>query len=275
MEHESHHHHHPHKTGIRWLDVSMGVAAAVVSLVSLWLGLHSAHEMEKLVASNSYPYVELMRSNAAETIAPDATGRDRRVKYMLDNNGVGPARIEWVQFNFKGKPVRDLSELMQACGSPEPGSLRNVQNRGGIDAALIRPGASVEMFQWVEPETPNPAFDALHRQMKDISYSACYCSVFDECYLRDSSGNKKPEPVEQCTPPAAPFQPAGGAAYTCWSPVWLGVPVAESTRSAKEACSGQMPLSTIPMIMSSPAPAGPPSLLHRPFGPSRPMKPGV
>ena len=64
MEHESHHHHHPHGTGMRWLDVTLGVAATIVSLVSLWLGLHSAHSMEKLVASNSFPYVELMRSMA-------------------------------------------------------------------------------------------------------------------------------------------------------------------------------------------------------------------
>ena len=185
----------------------MGVAAAVVSLVSLWLALHSAHSMEKLVASNSYPYVELMRSNAMPATAPGATGHGRRVMYMLENNGVGPARIEWVQFMFKGKPMRDLSELMEACCSPEPGSLNNIQTRGGIAAALVRPGAAVEMFQWLEPATPNRSFDALHRQMKDISYSACYCSVFDECYIRHSSGNQKPEPVEQCTPPAVTFEP--------------------------------------------------------------------
>lgn len=208
MEHESHQHHHPHKTGVRWLDVSMAVAAAIVSLVSLWLGLHSAHEMEKLVASNSYPYVELMRSNASETVVAGAAERERRVKYMLENNGVGPARIEWVQFDFKGKPVRDLTELMEACCSGEEGSLRNINNRGGIAGALIRPGASVEMFHWDEPAAPNPSFDALYRQMNDISYSVCYCSVFDECYTRhSSSSHKKPESVEQCTPPAVPFAP--------------------------------------------------------------------
>jgi hypothetical protein len=48
LEHESHHRHHPHGTGVRWLDIILGVAATSVSLVSLWLGLHSAHSMEKL-----------------------------------------------------------------------------------------------------------------------------------------------------------------------------------------------------------------------------------
>lgn len=190
---------------MRWLDVSLGVAAAIVSLVSLWLALHSAHSMEKLVASNSYPYVELMRSNVTEPSGPGAAGR--RIKYMLDNNGVGPARIEWVQFNFKDKPVRDLTELIQACCSTESGNLRDVHTRGEIAAALVRPGASVEMFRWDEPSAPNSTFDALYRQMDDISYSVCYCSVFDECYVRADDDRDKPRAVDQCTPPAMTFRP--------------------------------------------------------------------
>jgi hypothetical protein len=58
-----------------------------------------------------------------------------------------------------------------------------------------------------EPKTRNPIFDALHKQMNDISYSACYCSVFDECYVTGSHGDKKPVPVEQCTPPKVSFRP--------------------------------------------------------------------
>jgi hypothetical protein len=37
------------------------------------------------------------------------------VVYQLDNNGVGPARVEWVEFRFKGKPVTDLTDLLDAC----------------------------------------------------------------------------------------------------------------------------------------------------------------
>lgn len=47
-------HHHPHGTAVRWLDISLSAAAAIVSLVSLWLGLHSAHSMEKLTVERNY-----------------------------------------------------------------------------------------------------------------------------------------------------------------------------------------------------------------------------
>jgi hypothetical protein len=215
LEHESHHHHHPRKTGVRWLDLGLGLSAGIVSLVSLWLGLHSAHSMEKLVAANSYPYVELMRSTSMEKQARDADGFNRRVKYMMENNGVGPARIEWVEFRFKGDPVHNLMELVQKCCTagalPGPGQLAGIDVRGGIAGALIRPGKEVHMFTWEEPKARNPIFDALHKQMKDISYSACYCSVFDECYVTGSNGDKKkPVSVEQCTPPKISFQPDFG-----------------------------------------------------------------
>jgi hypothetical protein len=54
---------------------------------------------------------------------------------------------------------------------------------------------------------PNPDFQALRRQMDDVEFSACYCSVFDECYVRTSEG-RKPEPVKHCTAPAVTFRPA-------------------------------------------------------------------
>ena len=206
MEHESHHHHHPHGTGFRWLDVSLAVAATIVSLVSLWLALHSAHSMEKLVAANSYPYLDLMRSTSTLPAAPGEQTR-AKVEYEMVNNGVGPARVEWVELRFRNKPVADLSALLDACCSGQEGDMNGFNVRGNVVNALIRSGGSLAMFSWTEPATSNPRFATLHRQMDQISYSACYCSVFDECYVRNSEDNKKPEPVEQCVAPAVPFRP--------------------------------------------------------------------
>lgn len=208
MEHESHPHHHPHGTGLRWLDVTLAVAAAIVSLVSLWLGLHSAHSMEKLVAANSYPYLDLMRSS--HSLNSDGSGLNRpKVEYEIVNNGVGPARIEWVELSYKGKPVANLRELGEACCDAKPGEFSGMNARGGVAASLIRPGGSLVMFSWPQPEAPNTKFAALHKEMNNIVYSACYCSVFDECYIRKDD-DQKPQAVEQCVAPAKPFRPSFG-----------------------------------------------------------------
>ena len=208
MEHENHPHHHPHGTGVRWLDIILGVAATVVSLVSLWLGLHSAHSMEKLVAANSYPYLELMRSTQTVTPMPGTDRPRAAVEYEMVNNGIGPARIEWVELKFKGQPVRNLKALLDACCTGwKNEDTMGMNLRDGIAGALIRAGSGVKMFTWAAPETPNPVFTALHRQMDYISYSACYCSVFDECYVQRDDTSKV-EPVKQCESPAITFQPS-------------------------------------------------------------------
>jgi hypothetical protein len=155
-----------------------------------------------------------MRSTSVEKPARTDDGFNPRVKYMMENNGVGPARIEWVEFKFKGEPVQNLMELVQKCCTagavPAPGQLAGIDVRGGIEGALIRPGKEVHMFTWEEPKSPNPIFDALHKQMNDISYSACYCSVFDECYVTGINNDKKPLPVEECKPPKVSFRPNFG-----------------------------------------------------------------
>ena len=103
--------------------------------------------------------------------------------------------------------MRNLTELLEKCCSVGPGEARNMNLRGGIAGSLIRPGAMVQMFDWPDTDSPNPTLAALHRQMDEVTWSACYCSVFDDCYVTDNGDDAKPRPVDQCTQPAVPFRP--------------------------------------------------------------------
>jgi hypothetical protein len=191
---------------MRWLDITLGVSATIVSLVSLWLGLHSAHSMEKLVAANSYPYLERMYSMSSKDPMPGTDRLRNVVEYQLVNNGVGPARVEWVEMRFKDKPVANLSDLLDACCAGMAQTFQGVNRRVNIEGTLIRPGTGVPLFTWTEQVAPNPAFEALHKQMGNVKWTTCYCSVFDECYIRGND-SLKPEPVKECKAPAKPFQP--------------------------------------------------------------------
>jgi hypothetical protein len=192
---------------MRWLDITLGVSATIVSLVSLWLGLHSAHSMEKLVAANSYPYLEKMYSMRSTEPMPGADRFRKVIEYDLVNNGVGPARVEWVEMRFKGKPVANLTDLLDACCAGIERKLTGMNRRGNVDGTLIRPGASVPLFTWTEQVEPDPAFDALHKQLGHVKWKTCYCSVFDECYIRGENDSLKPEPVKECKAPAKTFNP--------------------------------------------------------------------
>lgn len=207
MEHEHHAHHHPHGTGTRWLDVTLAVSATIVSLVSLGLAIHSGHSMEKLVAANSYPYLEQWRNMGSDKPMPGTDRTRMRVQYMFQNNGVGPARIDWVQLSFDGKPIADLDALLEACCHGTKHDSPSLNRRGNVVGTLVRPGDSVSLFDWVEPDKPNPVFAAMHEKMDRIGITYCYCSVFEECYVRMPKPGK-PDPVEQCKAPAVTFRPA-------------------------------------------------------------------
>lgn len=198
MEHEAHHgHHHPHSTGISWLDKSLGISAFLISLISLWLGIHSASSMDKLVAANSFPYLEPTRSNQMFENMPGLDRPRGTVEYEFVNNGVGPAMIEWVELSYKGKPVLNYDELMAACCSNVKQNLTGFNIRGSVVGTLVPANKSFKMTSWPEPIGENENWRQLHSQMNNIAVSVCYCSVFNECFIR-KPGMTRPEPVKQC-----------------------------------------------------------------------------
>jgi hypothetical protein len=194
-----HQHHHGHGTGMRWLDISLALSAFLVSIVSLYLGIHSAHTMEKLVASNSYPHIEMAAANK------DTKADKEVIWYTLSNTGLGPARLEWINVSVKGQPVHNLFELLEACCK----KYDKVLKVSGFTmfseiGKLIPKGEEIEVFRWPQPEQPNGAWQHWHDNLDDVTLEACYCSIFDECYIR-KHGAVRPIHVEACTVPPTAF----------------------------------------------------------------------
>lgn len=203
MEIETPHQHHGHGTGFRWLDISLALAAFVTSVVSLWLGLHSASSMEKLVAANSYPNLDTSFSNQASIAAADGS-RQNAVLIELKSTGVGPARIEWTSMRYKGVPVADVGDLLKACCSGlEKQTTLNMHMSSAI-GDLLPPGKTLRLIEWRQPSAPSPMFDKLHASLLDIQLDTCYCSVFEECFVRKHE-DVRPRSVKSCEVPKVPF----------------------------------------------------------------------
>lgn len=194
MEAEAPHTHHSAHTGHRWLDISLALSAFFVSLVSLWLAMHHGQTMEKLVASNSYPNIDVEFSNNI--------GFDQRGYVLaLQNTGIGPARIQSVTAQFQGKPVTGLQEMLLACcGLDVSPKQLTYFNSGDIRGALVPAGRRVELFRWPQPAADEPLrapFDRFGRHRAELELTVCYCSVFDECYVR-SDQQIEPLRVDAC-----------------------------------------------------------------------------
>lgn len=196
MEAEAPHTPHSH-TGHRWLDISLALSAFLISLISLWLAVHHGQTMEKLVASNSYPNIDVDLSNSISF-------EQRGYVLSLQNTGIGPARIRSVTAQFAGKPVTGLNDMLAACCGYDRALAQQAPlhrfNSDDIRGALIPAGRNVELFRWPRPAADSPleaVFDRFDQHRADLQVTVCYCSVFDECYLR-SSQRREPARVETC-----------------------------------------------------------------------------
>jgi hypothetical protein len=202
---EQAHEHRPHGTGFRWLDISLALSAFIVSLASLWLTVHNARTMERLVTANSYPNIDVQPGNRFDF--GDGQGLRPAVYLSLANTGIGPARLRTVEIGYGGHAALNLTELLTLCCTASPvGAAPKISywHSGELRGAMIEAGKDISVFAWPEP-AGDPRWARLEALREQLTVRICYCSVFDECYLRDSD-HREPNAVKACAVPKLPWR---------------------------------------------------------------------
>jgi hypothetical protein len=217
-------HFRPH--GLRPRDFVLPICALFVSVVSLAVAVLHGQAMEKmaeanarLVEANSWPYLQYETGNQADN-------GDLVIGMSVANAGVGPAKVESFEVSWAGQPVRNQIELLQRCCGLDPKTLV---------VAAAPPGASLEAkiaaakaatkssiastFQETGvleahksasfltlPLTPKTAqvWKRLNDARGEVGLRACYCSVFDECWMSDLRTLRPPK-VTTCPVPKVQF----------------------------------------------------------------------
>ena len=199
VEIEKPHVHRHRKHGIPWYDLAIPIAALFVSFISIYIAWHHGqvmqelvHQNEKLVEANSLPHLQLYGGNLTDF-------GERRVAFSVANQGIGPAEIRSVQVKVDGRPVKDVSELLRACCA--------TRNYSGVTTSTIlglmqRPAQVVDYLSVKAADNPElyRELEAV-RRARTIETDICYCSVFDDCWLRTSRDGDRPVPVAQCPMP--------------------------------------------------------------------------
>lgn len=180
---------HRHRTGHSRVDLIFGALAIVLSGISVYIAISHGRTMERLVAANTWPNVSYDTSNADEQGTTDVITLDLR------NTGVGPARVETFELFYKNQPIASPKALMLACCGHghytfSTSSIRNV----------VLPARETIHFIGLRRDQNRPeVWDALNQERLNIRVRACYCSVFDECWVEDSAA-PRPERTAQCVP---------------------------------------------------------------------------
>jgi hypothetical protein len=196
----AHHPHHAHHTGRRWFDLTLALSAMFVSVVSLVVAVRHGQAMDRLVAANSWPFL---------TYGTDNEGPEGRQRILLkiENAGVGPARIQTFEVWWQGQPVASADELLARCCMSQPHAqlaLADVKalnlTVGIVAPGVLRAGDGQNILTLERTEANADVWDRLNTARLNLTMRACYCSVFDECWI---SNLRETSTTDVATCPAA------------------------------------------------------------------------
>jgi hypothetical protein len=180
---------HHHKTGHSVFDFILGGLAVFLSMVSIFIAVHHGQTMEKLVEANSWPNLNYYSGNLSE----DETHPE--IRLALRNTGVGPARIDTLELFYKDKPYATPKDFLTACCGKGP--FEDIIDQA---SGMVLPAReSITFLRLLQEKDDAAAWDALNKERFSVRVRACYCSVFDECWVMDSK-QRRPERVRECEP---------------------------------------------------------------------------
>lgn len=195
---------HPHHTGHRWLDLTLALCAMFVSVVSLIVAVRHGATMDRLVAANSWPFLAYGTDNL------DAQGKPR-IALKLINAGVGPARVETFEVWWQGQPVASADELITRCCILQPKGPLDLSGVKALNMALgttapnvLRAGDAQDFMSMERTAENSEVWQRLDAARLNLRMRACYCSVFDECWVTDLVKTSVKE-VAACPAAKVPF----------------------------------------------------------------------
>ncbi len=164
------------------------VPTFVISLALAYATFVQANATRKIQQSETWPYVSYGTSNVTEEGVEE-------ISFAFDNDGVGPARIKQVEFIYAGKPMESpRAFLQQCCGDSEKGRTEFMSSQFEV---VLRPGQSTRFIRLAKRPDNQAVWDRLETERWKVVVRACYCSIFDDCWVLDSQTND-PQPVKAC-----------------------------------------------------------------------------
>ncbi len=170
-------------------EMLVGVSAVLIGVCALAVSVYETRLMRSEQRSAVLPMLELSRSYYATDLEEDAARW--RLLLQAENVGIGPARVQDFRVLVDGEPQPTWKDSMQALLGRDALVL---YGQSTINGRTIPPERRVTMFDLNNTELARELVGEFER----IDFEACYCSVFDECWVTSYSGFGTTESVEAC-----------------------------------------------------------------------------
>jgi hypothetical protein len=191
--------HEPPRTGLKWLDATLAIGILLVSVSSLIVAIVHSRTLErmadanvKLVEASSWPFLAYSTGDEQDG-KPD-------INMSVDNNGIGPAKIESFVVTWNKKPQRNAAVFLKACCGYEH-KLGDGLQFSVVQGQVLRAGSRLNFLDLPRNAETAGAWDRLKadRVSSKLDVNICYCSVFDECWGGDiTEFTLHPKRVARC-----------------------------------------------------------------------------
>ncbi|HJT99442.1 MAG TPA: hypothetical protein VJ696_14085 [Rhodanobacteraceae bacterium] len=176
--------------------------ALAISFLALALGIYQARLMREQTTvmqtqarAGVWPYLAIGYTLADE-------GEKQGYTWRIDNDGVGPARIETVALTLDGKPLRSWREVLHALYGDADVAATYSQIYGKVLPPNTNRETTIEAIRILDPAQAR----TFHAAQSRFEMTICYCSVYDDCWIAHRQ-SPDVQPVARCEPVAVPFEP--------------------------------------------------------------------
>ena len=166
-------------------DITSMLALAV-SVFALALGAWQTRLMQSQARASVWPFLSIGYSYTSN-VDPDS------FIWQIDNNGVGPARVQSVSLSVDGKPMRHWEEVLVAIDAPPRRNLATTSLNGGVIPPSLNRETTIAAIRVNDREVAAHFKSSIARFRMDIYY----CSVYDECWVAHWQQSRV-DPVERC-----------------------------------------------------------------------------
>jgi len=162
-------------------EQAVGIAALVTAVVAVVIGIAEMQVNREYARLSVEPYIDLYNSNA------------EGYSFNIRNSGLGPARVKGVQVKVDGKVMQYWDQVATAITGVASDNVTV-----GVSDTWV--GLQIQAGDVVKAVNINDEDYArkVHENSSKFSYAMCYCSIYDECWVKDK--NNPPVPVDECPP---------------------------------------------------------------------------
>ncbi len=157
---------------LRDADMIAALSAVVVGACALAVSIYQSMLMREQQQASVWPHVEIGREYRR------VEGDKHVFKVIVENTGIGPARLVTLRVLLDGKYQTDWPSAIKALGLPQP----KIQTRASVAGRVLLPGANIIALIVDEDAAASALERAIASEAPRLDAEICYCSIYGRCY---------------------------------------------------------------------------------------------